>query len=491
MLWGKFMSRFLIIFALLCQHSFGQGENIHQIYEEFKLVSNLAGKKELAKEIADLCHDGKQQACTLAIEALQIVNDKAELQKLYNTLCNLSQKKYCYQAASYFKNNENYDGASKIYQRLCLNNDIKACNEYANLNLSGLDVGNKDFLKVVEKGCSLLSWKNKSANQCLFLGLYHSSLGQNDLASKYYRKGCLTQKRDPAPCLFYINELGKAGKKNTAELLMAILSKNRETHMSQVKVELESLFSAMPQENLNYINERLKKDNNYKIQSKDKWIDAYIISFMQTYRGTLGLEKQYNYNKVKEYSIKLLRKHGKENNLDNIRLLLSLGLNPEIRYSKKNLPFYFNYYYQGKTEIYKIFEQYGAKVTTKDQTGWTPLFYAALGNQQEVILDLVGRGVNINMTDNRGMTPIMYASQKGKLTAVKVLHKLGADLNQRSLLGSTPLMEAVNNGHVNVTKYLLDNGANKGHANNSGQTAFGLATKSKNKQIINLFKQKL
>jgi uncharacterized protein len=61
----------------------------------------------------------------------------------------------------------------------------------------------------------------------------------------------------------------------------------------------------------------------------------------------------------------------------------------------------------------------------------------------------------VNMRNEDGNTPLAYACLRGNLEVVKLLHQKGAVMNQKNLAGLTPLMLAVYNCHYFVVHYLL------------------------------------
>ena len=77
----------------------------------------------------------------------------------------------------------------------------------------------------------------------------------------------------------------------------------------------------------------------------------------------------------------------------------------------------------------KMLLERGAKV---NQSGWSPLHYAATGPEPDIVRLLLGRGAEIDATAPNGITPLMMAAQYGSEDGVKLLLEHGADPNRRS-----------------------------------------------------------
>jgi len=92
--------------------------------------------------------------------------------------------------------------------------------------------------------------------------------------------------------------------------------------------------------------------------------------------------------------------------------------------------------------------------------GITTLMKAAYVGREDLVRDLVDRGVDTSARDIAGYTALMCAAYAGKLEVVKLLIGAGSDVNASDLEGSTPLMFAAQNGHCEVVEALVKAGAN-------------------------------
>jgi len=90
-------------------------------------------------------------------------------------------------------------------------------------------------------------------------------------------------------------------------------------------------------------------------------------------------------------------------------------------------------------------------VNRQGKEGRTPLYYALLKGQLEIVKWVVEEG----KADSDGWTPIYAASQKGNLEAVKCLVEEGnAEVDKATNDGSTPLRTVKSFSHEEVVKYL-------------------------------------
>lgn len=93
-------------------------------------------------------------------------------------------------------------------------------------------------------------------------------------------------------------------------------------------------------------------------------------------------------------------------------------------------------------------------MNAKDNTGFTPLFYAVTKNNKELINLLLEHGVKINETDNG---PLYLAVESNSPDSAEGLMKHGADSNQKSNYGLTPLeaIKYVRNSTIRMKQFLM------------------------------------
>ncbi|GLH13787.1 Ankyrin repeat and KH domain-containing protein mask [Gryllus bimaculatus] len=96
----------------------------------------------------------------------------------------------------------------------------------------------------------------------------------------------------------------------------------------------------------------------------------------------------------------------------------------------------------------------------RDNSGWTPLHYAAFEGHREVCEALLEAGARVDEADNDGKGPLMLAAQEGHTQLVEtLLREHGAPPDQRAHDGKTALRLAAIEGHCEVVASLLNHGA--------------------------------
>jgi ankyrin repeat protein len=87
--------------------------------------------------------------------------------------------------------------------------------------------------------------------------------------------------------------------------------------------------------------------------------------------------------------------------------------------------------------LMKTLVNQGANVNATDSGNNTALFWAACGNDQEILKLLLAKGANVNMKDSIDQTPLIHAASCGSLENVKILLASGADKNLKEYDGKT------------------------------------------------------
>ena len=110
----------------------------------------------------------------------------------------------------------------------------------------------------------------------------------------------------------------------------------------------------------------------------------------------------------------------------------------------------------------------------------------SLANDIERVKLLVKHGARLN---NLGWSPIHYAAIKGNDEIVKYLLDHGAWPNSPAPDGSNPLMMSVSVGNLNAVKALMDAGADPNAVNFDGVSAMEIAKKKGNRRLLELLGQ--
>lgn len=150
---------------------------------------------------------------------------------------------------------------------------------------------------------------------------------------------------------------------------------------------------------------------------------------------------------------------------------------------------------RGNVDVVQSMIASGANVSAKDGGGYSPLFWAAMGDRLEIITILIEAGADVNEGDDDGITPLHQAVVNARLDYVTVLINAGAKVNAENSFGITPLHYSVEYGQIAITKLLLANGADLHIKNKRGKTALDTANDQGLRKIatileIHLAKQK-
>lgn len=83
---------------------------------------------------------------------------------------------------------------------------------------------------------------------------------------------------------------------------------------------------------------------------------------------------------------------------------------------------------------------------------------------------LISLGLDVNIKDNSGSTPLFYAAEYGSLEIIKELIDKGADINAINEYDENLLFPAVSNQNPDVIQFFIDKGLDIEHKNDDGQT---------------------
>ena len=89
-----------------------------------------------------------------------------------------------------------------------------------------------------------------------------------------------------------------------------------------------------------------------------------------------------------------------------------------------------------------------------NRDGWSPLHYAAAGEDERMVAWLLQRGAAVNATAPNGNTPLMMAAQTGASASVEMLLAKGADVNRLNLMNLSAADIAEQAGRDNLAQRL-------------------------------------
>jgi ankyrin repeat protein len=97
----------------------------------------------------------------------------------------------------------------------------------------------------------------------------------------------------------------------------------------------------------------------------------------------------------------------------------------------------------------------GANIEVKDYDGWTPLIDASVSGRVQLVVELLKHGAHTEAENSDGWTALHLACSKGHLAVVTELVSGGANILVANHNGSLPIHCAVSYGKSAVSKYLL------------------------------------
>ncbi len=114
-----------------------------------------------------------------------------------------------------------------------------------------------------------------------------------------------------------------------------------------------------------------------------------------------------------------------------------------------------------------------------DDSGKSPLIYAALANNPDIVAMLVHYRARVDYRDPLGNTALAYAAEKGSVDAAEALIAAGAAIDSENRQGVTPLMLAAGAGETAVVRLLIDKGAAVDKHDYTGRTALDWAERGR------------
>jgi ankyrin repeat protein len=163
--------------------------------------------------------------------------------------------------------------------------------------------------------------------------------------------------------------------------------------------------------------------------------------------------------------------------------LLAKGSDYSVVNSRGKTPI--SYVSYGKNpEVFKLFLEKDKDIlNTKSTDGTNLLFYAIFAEDTAGFSYLLAQGLDVNSTDAHHITPLCWAVLYNNPELIKTAITYGADVNYLAERGNTPLLFAVERDSLSTLKLLVETGANINAADSGGLTGLHKATKKGNYKI--------
>jgi ankyrin repeat protein len=137
-------------------------------------------------------------------------------------------------------------------------------------------------------------------------------------------------------------------------------------------------------------------------------------------------------------------------------------------------------------DIVKLLIAQGADVNIKDNSGDSPLHYAAAYGYTNIAKELIAHGVKINIRNNLGDTPLHTAVFWGHKDTIEFFLSYGADKTSKTKKGNTPLDYAIDAGFSGIVKLLGGDTDIVNFINNGTYTVI-ISEPSEVKRFLNLY----
>ncbi|GFR62300.1 poly [ADP-ribose] polymerase [Elysia marginata] len=112
----------------------------------------------------------------------------------------------------------------------------------------------------------------------------------------------------------------------------------------------------------------------------------------------------------------------------------------------------------GHLTMARLLVQHGAVVEQQDRMGCTALTYACKNGATSVLTYFLRLGARADRPDNSGNTPVHYAAAYGWLLTMRTLLDAGVDPNVYNMWRTTPVSVAYLKSHIGIVQELLTHG---------------------------------
>ena len=143
------------------------------------------------------------------------------------------------------------------------------------------------------------------------------------------------------------------------------------------------------------------------------------------------------------------------------QILHRAGSSVDPRGFEENSPLHPAAYY-ADIEMVRVLLDYGVDVNSRNEDGWTPLYYApnSYSNDPGAARLLLDRGADPNLGAKDGQTPLHEALKYGWIEMARLLIEHGANVEVKGRRGKTALEIASEKQHDEIVKLLMEHGAN-------------------------------
>ena len=171
--------------------------------------------------------------------------------------------------------------------------------------------------------------------------------------------------------------------------------------------------------------------------------------------------------------------------IETVKAVIECIDNPNAPDNSGDTPLHFAAKF-GKTEIVKALITCGNDPNVPNDWGWTPIHQAANQGFTEIVKILIGCTDNPNAPNDSGRTPIHHAAKFGHTEIVRVLIGCSDNPNVPDNHGWTPIHYAAQSGRTEVVKALIGYTDNPNAPNNRGWTPIHHAAGNGHTEIVKI-----
>uniref|UniRef100_A0A3Q3VPQ7 SOCS box domain-containing protein n=1 Tax=Mola mola TaxID=94237 RepID=A0A3Q3VPQ7_MOLML len=161
--------------------------------------------------------------------------------------------------------------------------------------------------------------------------------------------------------------------------------------------------------------------------------------------------------------------------VDNVGILLQHGASPHNTNSRNESPLLIAVRQRSYDMVLSLIMG-GAFVEQVCLTKWTATHEAAKVGCPAILMLLIRHGAKVTSRDGHGVTPLGVAAEHGNTEALDIFIKQGGDVNAQASNGDTVLYDAVVSGNLDSVKLLLLHGASPNVASYAFQLPIHRAT---------------
>ncbi|MBO5615001.1 MAG: ankyrin repeat domain-containing protein [Prevotella sp.] len=120
----------------------------------------------------------------------------------------------------------------------------------------------------------------------------------------------------------------------------------------------------------------------------------------------------------------------------------------------------------------------------EDESSWLHYALASNNYSEDIVLDLINRGIDINKLDPDGASPLEYCCEYKNLKIAKILLEKGAIVNTVDKWGNNPLWRAMHKWDHEMARLLMKYGADPNNVNKVGKTPLSAAREKGDEEMV-------